>query len=409
MTIETPASLDQIVENGLCTGCGLCRSVFGADVLTHTDEPDGLERPRELRPLTPDETLTLNAICPGLHVSAPKPLGDGLHDPMWGNALMIAQGFAGDPEIRFRAATGGALTALAIHILESGKADYILHLAADPDRPMLSKTRRSYTAEQVVEGSGSRYAATAPLLGVAQALDDGRPFAFVGKPCDVTGIANLARVDPRVDELCRYRLSISCGGFSLLSKFQDLLKDWDIAEEDLVRFSYRGYGCPGPTFGETRDGRRGETSYQDQWADSANWRSFYRCKICPDAIGLSADVVALDVWPGGVPEGEDEGWNGVIARTQAGRALVEDALADGTLVFDAEGDLDWIAGTQPHQSRKRAAVRARYGALAEEGVLHPRTEDAGLDAISFPPDSEAYAREQAGTRMRLARGDHLRD
>ena len=40
----------------------------------------------------------------------------------------------------------------------------------------------------------------------------------------------------------------------------------------------------------------------------------FRCKICPDAIGESADVAALDTWPGGSPKGEDEGFNAVIAR-----------------------------------------------------------------------------------------------
>ena len=63
---------------------------------------------------------------------------------------------------------------------------------------------------------------------------------------------------------------------------------------------------------------------------------------------------------------------------------------------------------QPHQVRKRRAIRARYAALAEEGVLHPITEDGGLDTVAYEPGSKQYDWEQAGTRMRLERGDHLR-
>lgn len=390
-------------------GCGICRSVLGPDVLTHSDEADGLERPREIRPMSQGETATLNAICPGLRVSVPAPDDEATNDPMWGNIIRITHGYASDPEVRFRAATGGAITALALHILESGKADYIVHLAADPERPFMSKTQRSYTAQDVINASGSRYAATAPLTDISAALDDGRPFAFIGKPCDITALNNLARIDERVDALCRYKLTIVCGGFSELSKFTELLADWDMLEKDVSRFSYRGYGCPGPTFAETRDGRRGETTYRDLWAEASSWRNFYRCKICPDAIGLSADIAALDVWPGGTPVGEDEGWNGFIIRTTAGRELIDDALAAGAITFDAEHDTAMLDDCQPHQVRKRRAVRARYGALAEEGILHPVTEDGGLDAVAYEPGSKEYDWEQAGTRMRLDRGDHIRD
>ena len=402
-------SLEEIVGNGLCMGCGICRSVLGPDVLTSTDEEDGLERPREVRPMTDAELRTLNAICPGIHVSFPDRDAGAAHAPMWGNIISIAQGFASDPDVRFRAATGGALTALALHILDSGKADYIMHLAADPVRPMLSKTQRSYTAEDVIRASGSRYAATAPLVDVQSALEDGRPFAFVGKPCDITALRNLARIDPRVDQLCRYKLTLVCGGFSKLSKFRDQLDAWGVAEAELTSFSYRGYGCPGPTTAETTDGRRYETTYQKLWADETTWRNFYRCKICPDAIGLSADIAALDIWDGGVPEGEDEGWNGFIVRTQAGRTLLNEAVAAGAIELDGELTTADLDNTQPHQTKKRHAVRARYAAMDEAGLPVPRIEDPGLDEVSWRPGSEAYEREKSGTADRLSRGDHLRD
>ena len=401
-------TLEEIVGNGLCMGCGICRSVLGPEVLTHSDEEDGLERPREVRPMTAAEIQTLNAICPGINVSFPETESDATHDAMWGNIIRVTQGFASDSDVRFRAATGGALTALALHILETGKADYIVHLAADPERPLLSKTQRSYTTEDVIRGSGSRYAATAPLVDIQSALDDGKPFVFIGKPCDITALGNLARIDPRVDELCRYKLTLVCGGFSELSKFQELLAEWDMREGDVSRFSYRGYGCPGPTFAETRDGRRGETTYRRLWADEKSWRNFYRCKICPDAIGLSADIAALDIWDGGTPVGEDEGWNGFIVRTQAGRELLNDAVAAGAVTLDGELTIADLDNFQPHQTKKRHAVRARYAAMAEAGLPYPATEDPGLDDVSHPAGSDSFEREKSGTKERLSRGNHLR-
>ena len=263
MRPQTHYSLDDIVENGLCMGCGICRSVLGAGKITATLEADGLERPRARVPLDAADIARLNAICPGVHVSFPDIADGAQRDPMWGPITRISRGYASDPAIRFRAASGGALTALGIHLIETRKVDYVMHLRADPDRPLLSKAHRSYTRDDVVTASGSRYTASAPLAGIMEALDEGRPFAFIGKPCDVTALANLARQDARVGKLCRYTLTIVCGGFSELSKFRDLLTAWDMDERDVTRFSYRGNGCPGPTAATTKDGRYRETAYCD--------------------------------------------------------------------------------------------------------------------------------------------------
>jgi coenzyme F420 hydrogenase subunit beta len=400
--------LDEIVGNGLCMGCGICRSVLGADAITASLEADGLERPRARRPLSGAEIETLNAVCPGVNVSFPKVDAGARHDPMWGGITRIAKGYASDPAIRFRAASGGVSTALGIHLLETGKVDFIMHLQADPARPMLSKAHRSRTREDVVAAAGSRYTASAPLAGIMEALEDGRPFAFIGKPCDVTALANLARLDPRVGRLCRYTLTIVCGGFSELGKFQDVIAGWQIEERELVRFSYRGNGCPGPTAATARDGRHREISYWDLWGAEETWRSFYRCKVCPDAIGLSADLTALDVWDGCNPTAEDEGWNAVICRTQKGRALLEAAVASGHLTLDAEWSTTDLDRAQPHQTRKRRAALARTEAMEAAGVPFPHTEDPGLTQVTYPAGSPEHAEERKGTAERLARGAHRR-
>ena len=55
----------------------------------------------------------------------------------------------------------------------------------------------------------------------------------------------------------------------------------------------------------------------------------FRCKICPDAIGDSSDIAALDTWRGGSPKGEDEGFNAAIVRTKKGLGLLNEAAKAG--------------------------------------------------------------------------------
>ncbi|HBL08387.1 MAG TPA: hypothetical protein DDZ64_04735, partial [Acidimicrobiaceae bacterium] len=191
----------------------------------------------------------------------------------------------------------------------------------------------SETPDQVLANTGSRYGPTAPLAGLGAALDRAEPFAIIAKPCDLGAVHRFAATDPRVDRLCVARLALVCGGQSRLGKSQDVLDDLGVGEDELTLFRHRGYGNPGPTRIETSDGRSFEKTYLEMWADEAGWQLETRCKLCPDALGEAADVAAADVWPGGAPTGDDEGFNGIIVRTAAGEALVRDAVLAGALVL----------------------------------------------------------------------------
>ncbi len=173
----------------------------------------------------------------------------------------------------------------------------------------------SCDAGAVLEGAGSRYGPAAPLLDFTALLERREPFALIAKPCDIAAVRNLARIDPKVDRYLRYALTFVCGGASDLTKSEDVVRNFGLRSEQIASFRYRGNGNPGLTRLESRDGRAYELTYAEMWEDEATWRIQPRCKICPDAIGESADLAASDVWPGGGPSGEDDGFNGIIVRT----------------------------------------------------------------------------------------------
>ncbi len=70
--MKHPKSLAEIVEHGLCIGCGLCASIAGADrVQMVMVEPPGRLRPKILTSLdAPTEERILNA-CPGVTIDQP--------------------------------------------------------------------------------------------------------------------------------------------------------------------------------------------------------------------------------------------------------------------------------------------------------------------------------------------------
>lgn len=325
-------------------------------------------------------------------------------DTIWGPALRVAKGHAADPAIRFQASAGGGLSALAIHLLESGKVDFILHVAASTERPMRTQRHLSFDRAQVMAAAGSRYGPAAPLVDFTQLLERGRPFAFVGKPCDVAALRNLAKHDARVEQLVRYALAFVCGGASEFTKTLDLVHGFGLQEREVSLLRYRGMGNPGLTRIETKDGRTFAVTYNDLWQDEGKWMLQFRCKVCADAIGELADIAVSDVWSGGEPAGENEGFNGFIARTPKGSALLDEAERAGVLTLVEELNFRDLDAVQPHQVRKKQALAARLSAMHDAKALTPSFDRLRLAAAAATTDTETQRADYMGMLDRLSSG-----
>jgi coenzyme F420 hydrogenase subunit beta len=409
---RTPLTLDEIVEGGLCIGCGLCRAVAGRDsagaariqiVLT----PEGRDRPVAVRALDVATLERINQVCPGTRVEGARAgsQSEALHDTVWGSAERLAVGYAGDPAVRHRGSSGGVLTALGQFLLASGRVKFILHVAASKSLPMRTRRALSFDAASVLEGAGSRYGPGSPLEDFDAVLERGEPFALIGKPCDIAAVRNLARVDARVDEYLRYALTFVCGGASDLTKSEDVARGLNVRPDELSLLRYRGNGNPGPTRLETKDGRSFELTYQQMWQDEATWQIQPRCKICPDAIGESADLAASDVWPGGAPTGEDAGFNGIIVRTSKGLELYQAALEAGVIVVQP-GKVNFrdFDEFQPHQVHKKRAVWARLAGMSAAGRPVPETLNLRLKECARLNTFVENLDEARGARRRARAG-----
>ncbi|HXA36653.1 MAG TPA: Coenzyme F420 hydrogenase/dehydrogenase, beta subunit C-terminal domain [Steroidobacteraceae bacterium] len=403
---RSPLSLEEIVEGGLCIGCGLCQSVAGAGKVRMVLTPEGRERPVARCRLGEPVLERINAICPGTRVEGTDRAavsGRATQDVVWGSAEHLAVGYAGDPDVRYRASTGGVLTALGQFLLASGRAKFILHVAASRRAPMRTERRLSFDAASVLEGAGSRYGPAAPLVDFTALLDRAEPFALIAKPCDIAAVRNLGRIDGRVDRYMQYALTFVCGGASDLTKSEEVASGLGVRAEEIALFRYRGYGNPGATRVETKDGRSYELTYQEMWEDEATWRIQPRCKVCPDAIGESADLAASDVWPGGGPTGNDAGFNGIIVRTVRGLELYRAAHAAGAIAVEPRQiDFRDFDEFQPHQVRKKRAVWARLAGMKAAGLAVPETinlrlaECARLNTLRENLDEARGARRRAG-------------
>jgi coenzyme F420 hydrogenase subunit beta len=354
--------LETVVENGLCSGCGMCESVAGRDRVEMSVTPIGQLRPRVRGPLDQAVLDRALAVCPGVEVRGPEPRPGVRVHPVWGPIAGLARGWAADPDVRRHAAAGGVLSALALHLLEHEGVDCVLHVrAALPDRPLESIAHVSRTRADVLAGAQSRYGPAAPLVHVHRLLDEGARFAVVAKPCDISAVRALQRRDPRAYRQVAALLTSYCGGVPSLRMAERIVASHGVSPDEVALFQYRGDGWPGPLRTRAHDGREFDVDYDTAWYDPSvpwDYDMQFRCKICPDAIGEVADVSCPDGWilrDGEPLHAEAEGRNIIIARTPAGKALVERAREAGSLVTERCSVADLDATARDHLPRRLSA------------------------------------------------------
>jgi len=412
MNAHTPSErLYRIVEEGLCIGCGLCQAVAGADTVKVVKTQSGYLNPVVVGDLDHATVDRIYDTCPGTRVEGlPERLigTDTKTDHIWGPWRRMVRAWAGDAAMRYEGATGGVLTALADYLLSSGRVAFILHVKASTAYPTFGERHLSFSRADVLSAAGSRYGPAAPLIDIDAVLDRAEPFAIIAKPCDLSALRNYARHDSRVDELVKYWLGLVCGAFMTPKGMDAFFVRHGIDPATVTGVRYRGHGCPGPTRIETSEGVH-ELHYLDLWSEDASlWTLPFRCKVCPDAIGETADIVAADTWPGGSPRREemasDAGTNALIVRTEAGAELVQAAASAGALVLENEIGPDELTGYQPHQRDKKYAVWARHEGLRATGRLAPATARLRLAELAAEMPAEFNAAQREGTIRRVREG-----
>ena len=409
---QTPTErLYAIVEQGLCIGCGLCQSVAGKDRVRVCKTSNGFLAPVVEGELDHETVDRIYAVCPGTRVEGlPEHLlaADTRLDNVWGPWRRMVRAWAADPEIRFEGSTGGVMTALGEYLLSSKRVDFILQVKASNSEPTFGEPTLSFTAADVFEAAGSRYGPAAPLLDINAALERDQSFAFFAKPCDVAALRNYAKLDERVDRLVKYCVVMVCGGYGTPHGTEAFFERVGIDADSVTGLRYRGRGCPGSTRVDTSTGSH-EYHYIDYWGeDETTWTLPFRCKVCPDGIGESADIAAADTWIGGGPNRidsvDDPGINVLVARSRAGEELIAAAAADGVLTLEFDIPPDTMSLYQPHQVNKKYAAWPRHQGLRDAGRIAPQTARLRIEelAADLPEETNRFQRE--GTRRRVESG-----
>ena len=112
--------LNDIVDNGLCIGCGLCQSIAGKENIEVSMTPKGRLEPKEIGKISPEVFKKIINVCPGTIVEGlPKEeiASNSENNLVWGYYLSLFYSWATDKKTRFESSTGGLLNGLSLYLL----------------------------------------------------------------------------------------------------------------------------------------------------------------------------------------------------------------------------------------------------------------------------------------------------
>jgi coenzyme F420 hydrogenase subunit beta len=194
----------------------------------------------------------------------------------------------------------------------------------------------------------------------------------------VAAAHRAARLQPRLDANLGLSIAIFCAGTPSTAATLDLIRELGIAEPRSVEsVRYRGRGWPGRFRAHVGDQEVSET-YARSWHLLQSHRQ-WRCYVCADHTGEFADVAVGDPWYREIPA-DEPGRSLVLARSERGHALVEQAVAAGYLVLEPAAPAI-LAASQPELLKTRGAIWGRILTTRLLGVAAPRYR--GMPMLRF--------------------------
>jgi len=335
MAITVDKTISEIVENGLCTGCGTCVGICPMDAIEMVIEhKKGIYIP-QLDEEKCNQCGLCFEVCPG-HAVDFKQLnleifGKEPDDILLGNYLNCYIGHAANHDIRYNSASGGLVTALLIFALERGIINGALVTKTSEGKLFEPQPFIAGTKEEIVSASKSRYCPVPANTALKEILDQDGKFAVVGLPCHLHGIRKAEAMNNKLKQRIVLHFGLLCSETHTFPALEYILCQVGINPQDVIRFDHRGEGRWGQFAATLRDGQRRPLSYREHWTKLL--RSFFipvRCTLCSDHSSELADVSFGDI---DLPEFQYDsiGVSTVICRSKIGEHLVKEAASSGVV------------------------------------------------------------------------------
>ena len=355
-------TIQGIVRQGFCIGCGICAALCPKNALTIVESQEkGTYLPR-LDDSKCNRCGICLKICPGnepnftklnLMVFDQKPKYSTV-----GTYFKCYSGYAADQNVRFKSTSGGLVSALAAFALEVGMADGVLTARASSLKPLRPQSIIARTKEDVLSSAGSKYCP----VSVGSALDEimkvkGR-YITVGLPCHIQGIRKAQTLNKELKNRISLVFGLVCNHTPTFHATDFLLKKFKIPDGRIAKLDYRTNGWPGHLRIVMDDCSKYLISFSSSYYWGYVFQKFFwprRCTVCNDKLCKLADILFMDAW---LPEfsSDKTGVSMIVIRSEKGEAFISKAIEKGIVNLQPVSIEDVLRPQQISKIIRRAAV-----------------------------------------------------
>lgn len=395
--------MDKKIYSEYCTGCGLCVSYFGDNLIDGTDGFSCVDLQKN-----PDILQFCKDTCVanGNHIIKQE-------KSTWGAYKAVYEGYAINSDVRYASASGGVTTAVAMFLIDQKYVDGVIQIGADENDPYIPKVYFSKTSQEVYRRSASRYITSSPLSRLIQILDeldeaDGK-IAFIGRPCDVIVLNNFLKWNPKYENKVYCKLSFFCAGVPSVQASKRLVNVLGVESDQVKSIRYRGNGWPGKATVVNKEGKEFCMDYINSWNNILGRDIRKMCKFCSDGVGEFADISNGDLWKLNdelIPQfDESAGVNVTFARTSLGLEVLALAEKNGYIsLIDYQSKIGQLEHVQPNHAIRKKMLWAKMVAMRIMLKAAPHYKLSILKEFSSDVPKLRNIRTILGTIKRIVAG-----
>ncbi|MDJ0784916.1 MAG: Coenzyme F420 hydrogenase/dehydrogenase, beta subunit C-terminal domain [Desulfosarcinaceae bacterium] len=360
--------IQEVQKPGLCHRCGgcvtFCTAVnYGALAINDEGTPYYSEIEKCI------ECGLCYSICPEIDELKAETRRQVAWSAPMGRVIETTLARALDPAVRANGTDGGAVTALLLHLFDTGRIDgAIVTQPTGPfqRRPCLATDRETirnaagfyFDTSHGMQAYSEAYLTHASIEEFAPMIRKGlRRVALVGTPCQIEAFRRMQTMGVVPSHEIAFCFGLFCTGNFVFGDEErarlarDHEFDWRQAKKLNVKDRFNVH---------LQNGEVKAIPLAD-----LDFMKRYACHYCGDYSAEYADVAF-----GGI--GAPEGWTTVIARTPLGRAALADAKGNTIEELRSEGDetlvTNAIGKVRTHSAKKKTSARQRRREMAKPSV-----------------------------------------
>ncbi len=281
-------------------------------------------------------------------------------------------GYSLDPEIRVRSASGGMVSSILIHLLESGQVEGALcvRLRVGPKglkaAPYIATDR-----EEVLSAAGSIYLEVNPLSNREMIKNFPGRLAMVGLPCHLEMLERISQDDDDLRQKIVLTLGLFCGHNSRRELIETVLARRGVDLEEVAAFRFRRGLWRGRSWLHYTDGKAENFPFQAfSRYQNLHFFTLRRCLRCADHCAETADLSVGDLWAQRF-KGKDIKHSALLMRGERGVEVAQEMVSAGKL------HLEPCTPGEVFQAQKRA--------LTCHKSLYARSKLAPYFGFRVPP------------------------